>query len=131
GLAALSAAVRSELDAPQAEASIMGILAKTRLTRYMPIQLNMMEVMTSLTLNSALNRPGKTPQTAPPAMDASRQTYQGIWNWMANSRAKKTPRVYWPGAPMLNRPVLKAKPTERPHIISGAAWYSTCEKLFR
>ena len=115
------AAVRSELGAPQPEASILGILAIRRFTRYIPIQLNMMEVMTSFTLKKALNRPGNTPQMAPPTAAASRQTHQGIWNWMANSSAKKLPMVYWPEAPMLNRPVLKAKPTERPQSISGAA----------
>ena len=77
GLAADSAAVRSELEAPQPEASILGELARIRLTRYMPIQLNMMEVMTSLTLKYALNRPGKMPQIAPPMAAASRQTNQG------------------------------------------------------
>ena len=80
GLAALSAAVRSELDAPQPEASILGIFASSKFTRYIPIQLNMMAVMTSLTLKYALNRPGKTPQMAPPTAPASRQTYHGIWN---------------------------------------------------
>ena len=80
GFATFSAAVRSELDAPQPEASILGMLASSRLTRYMPIQLNMMAVMTSLTLKYALNRPGKTPQIAPPTAPASRQTYHGIWN---------------------------------------------------
>ena len=80
GFATFSAAVRSELDAPQPEASISGMLASSRLTRYIPIQLNMMAVMTSLTLKYALNRPGKTPQIAPPTAPASRQTYHGSWN---------------------------------------------------
>ena len=94
GLAADSAAVRSELEAPHADASMTGSLARIRLTRYIPIQLNIMAVMTSFTLKYALNRPGNTPQMAPPTAPASRQTNHGIWNWMAHSRAKKAPMVY-------------------------------------
>ena len=41
---------------------------------------------------------------------------------MAEYRAKKAPKVYWPAAPMLKRPVLKAKATDRPVMIRGAAW---------
>ena len=48
---------------------------------------------------------------------------------MAHSSEKKAPIVYWPDAPMLNSPVLNAKPTDRPHIIRGAAWYSTLPSL--
>ncbi len=51
-----------------------------RLTENMPIQLNMIDVMTSLTLKSALNSPGKMPQNAPPIIASSRQTYHGSWN---------------------------------------------------
>ena len=122
GLALVRSAVRSLLVAPQALARVRGMLANSRFTKNMPIQLNIMLVITSFTLNSALNRPGNRPQKAPPTMAASRQTYQGIWNWVAKRMAKKAPIVYWPEAPILNRPVLKAKPTERPHIIRGAAW---------
>ena len=113
--------MRSLLVAPQKFASALGVFAKIRFTRYMPIQLNMMLVITSFTLNSALKRPGNRPQMAPPSIEAIRQAHQGIWNWVAHIMAKNAPMVYWPGAPMLNRPVLKAKPTERPHISSGAA----------
>ena len=65
--------------------------------------------------------PGIAPQIAPPIIPASMATYQGSWNCMPTVRAKNAPTVYWPDAPMLNRPVLKAKPTERPVIKSGAA----------
>ena len=79
----------------------------------------MMEVMTSLTLNNALNRPGKKPQIAPPTMDIRTQTYHGALITSAKNRAAMAPMVYWPGAPMLNRPTLKAIATERPVMISG------------
>ena len=82
-LATARAAVRSELEAPQAEASMSGILARTRLTRNMAIQLNMMAVMTSFTLKRALKRPGKMPQRPPPIMARIRQTYQGSWRKIA------------------------------------------------
>ena len=52
---------------------------------------------------------------------ATMAMYQGCWNWMAAVRAKKAPMVYCPGAPMLNKPVLKAKPTLKPVMIKGAA----------
>ena len=62
----------------------------------------------------------------PPRMVAtSRQTNQGSLSMMAQYRAPKAPSVYWPEAPMLNRPVLKAKPTERPVMIRGAALASS------
>ena len=35
--------------------------------------------------------------------------------------ASAAPTVYWPVAPILKSPVLKAKPTERPVMMSGAA----------
>ena len=92
-----------------------------KLTANMPIQLNMIEVMTSWTLNSALNSPGKTPQTAPPIIASKRQTYHGSWNSIAPMSANAAPTVYCPVAPMLNKPVLNANATERPVMTSGAA----------
>ena len=50
------------------------------------------------------------------------EAHQGMRSTMAQNRAQKAPTVYWPEAPMLNRPVLKAKATARPVIMSGAAW---------
>ena len=75
-----------------------------KLTRFMPIQLNIMAVRTSLTLNRALNRPGNNPQRAPPKAAARMHTYHGCCSSMAQVRAKNVPTVYWPEAPMLNRP---------------------------
>ena len=65
--------------------------------------------------------PGTAPQRPPQAVAASRQTHQGSFRISAQYRPPKAPSTYWPAAPMLNRPVLKAKATERPVIISGAA----------
>jgi len=121
GFAASSAPVLSLLIAPQALASIMGELYRKRLEANRPIQLNMMDVITSLTLNSALHKPGIAPHSAPPAMASSRHRYQGSCHSIAPTRANTAPTVYWPVAPMLNRPVLKAKPTESPVISRGAA----------
>ena len=39
----------------------------------------------------------------------------------ARNREAVVPARYWPGAPMLKRPVLYAMPTERPVMMSGAA----------
>ena len=80
GFACMRFAVRSICAPPQYLASIMGMLLMIRLTENMPIQLNMIDVMTSLTLKSALNSPGKMPQNAPPIIASSRQTYHGSWN---------------------------------------------------
>lgn len=80
----------------------------------------MMEVITSFTLKYALKIPGNAPQMAPQTIAARRHTYHGMWRMMAKYRAPKTPTVYCPAAPMLNRPVLKANATESPVIIRGA-----------
>ena len=95
------------------------------LTMYKPIQLNMIAVMTSLIFRYALKMPGIAPQTAPKIIAASRQRYHGSCSTIAQYSAPNAPSVYCPAAPMLNRPVLNAKPTERPVIISGAAFAST------
>ena len=95
------------------------------LTRYRPIQLNMMEVITSLMFRYALKMPGMAPHSAPNTADTSRHTHQGMPSTMAKYKAPKAPSVYCPAAPMLNRPVLNAKATERPVMISGAVWVST------
>ena len=68
-----------------------------------------------------MKKPGIAPQIAPPIIAASMHTYHGIWNCIAATSAKNAPTVYCPVAPMLKRPVLNAKPTERPVIRSGAA----------
>jgi len=97
------------------------MLLSDRFTANSPIQLNMIAVMTSLTLKNALKMPGIAPQTAPPTMPSSTATYHGSWNCMPATSAKNEPIVYCPDAPMLKSPVLNAKPTERPVIRSGAA----------
>ena len=96
---------------------------------YRPIQLNMMAVMTSLMFRYALKMPGSAPQIAPKSIAASRHRYHGHCSTMAQYSAPNAPSVYCPAAPMLNRPVLNAKPTERPVIISGAALASTVPML--
>ena len=88
---------------------------------YRPIQLNMMAVMTSLMFRYALKMPGSAPQIAPKSIAASRHRYHGHCSTMAQYSAPNAPSVYCPAAPMLKRPVLNAKATERPHIMSGAA----------
>ena len=81
----------------------------------------MMEVITSLTLKYALKIPGTAPQMAPQTIAARRHTYHGICRISAKYNAPNTPKVYWPAAPILNSPVLKANATERPVMISGVA----------
>ncbi len=77
------------------------------------IQLVMMEVMTSLTLRYALKAPGMHPHSAPAAMaarKASSHTRKAgmtvVSRLSATMIAMAVPIRYWPGAPMLKRPVL-------------------------
>ena len=65
------------------------------------------------------------PISAPPATPARMTT--GIWmgagrlSLAPTSTAHMVPAMYWPSAPMLNRPVLNAKATEMPVRMMGAA----------
>ena len=65
--------------------------------------------------------PGMAPQIAPNTVEASRHTHHGACSSSANTSPPNAPSVYCPAAPMLKRPVLNAKATERPHMMSGAA----------
>ena len=81
-----------------------------KLQKYRAIQLHMMLVMTSWMPNLALSQPMRAPISAPPAVPAISTT--GIWIGMGRSTCDPTmtastvPRMYWPSAPMLNRPAL-------------------------
>ena len=117
GLAAKNAILIVEFAQTELEKGKSAIEAAVNagILRFRPI------VMTSLTFRNALKIPGMAPQTAPPREAVSRQAHQGIFKMMALYRAKNAPTVYWPAAPILNRPVLKAKATDRPVMTSGAA----------
>ena len=95
----------------------------------------MIDEMTSLTLSIALKNPGTSPQTPPASMPIRSPAIQ--WRPPGkNVQVQPThtdtapPTMSWPGAPMLKRPVLNAKPTERPVMISGVARYNTCPRPF-
>ena len=92
------------------------------------IQLVMMQANTSLIFSSAFSNPGIAPHRAPasiPPRKASSQMMptgtdsEGMPS--ATDSETSVPIRYWPGAPMLNSPVLKATATERPVMISGMA----------
>ena len=68
------------------------------------------------------------PQTAPAAMPPRKAMTQtspagttSVGMPRASIRLAMVPMRYWPGAPMLKRPVLYATATERPVIMSGVA----------
>ena len=68
------------------------------------------------------------PQTAPAAMPPRKAIIQIIAGGTvslgmpsASMRLAMVPMRYWPGAPMLKRPVLYATATERPVMMSGVA----------
>ena len=112
--------------------------SKTQVTTLAAIQLVMMQASTSLMLRKALSRPGITPQSAPAAMPPSSARNHTTIGGMelgftpgmaicvegmpsAMNSVAAVPARYCPGAPMLNRPVLKATATERPVRITGVA----------
>ena len=87
-----------------------------------------MHTITSLTLNFALKKPGMAPQSTPSTVPVSSASVHMIHAGMlpcgmlsATSRLPMAPIRYCPGAPILNRPVLKARETERPVMMSGVA----------
>ncbi|VWM20178.1 Uncharacterised protein [Collinsella intestinalis] len=85
----------------------------------------MMAVMTSWMPKRALRKPVMAPMAAPPAMPARITT--GTCSTMGRSSVEPTstahtaPATYWPSAPMLNMPVLKANATEIPVRMMGEA----------
>lgn len=92
-----------------------------KFTRNKPIQLSIIQVITSFTLKCALNSPGSIPHIAPPIIANISDTYHGVPSTIAANSAQKAPIVYCPGAPILNNPVLNANATERPASINGVA----------
>src|SRR5665647_1069307 len=105
-MADLLAAARLSVRLADILSSILGRLESDRLTTNKPIQLNMIEVITSLTLKRALQTPGKAPQIIPPSIEARRAAHHGILRIIPAYRAKNAPMVYCPEAPMLKSPVL-------------------------
>ena len=94
-----------------------------------------MQAMTSFTLHTAFKKPGTRPHTAPASIAPSRQASHNSGPGMnvhftPIRTATYAPTMNWPDAPMLNRPVLLAKPTERPVRMMGVAAYSTCPRFF-
>ncbi len=88
----------------------------------------MMQASTSLMLSRALKRPGIAPQIAPASVPPRKASSQmSVVDIVSDGRPRamesdtSVPMRYWPGAPMLKRPVLYAMPTERPVMMSGAA----------
>ena len=103
-------------------------MSNIQVTRLAAIQLVMMHASTSLMFSRAFTRPGIAPHRAPdrhPARKASTQitptgtALEGMDR--ATIRVTMVEIRYWPGAPMLKRPVLKATATERPVMIRGVA----------
>ena len=104
------------------------LTSKHQVTKFAAIQLVMMLASTSLILRYALTRPGMQPHRAPAAMPPRKAIIQmmvgGTVSLGIDSaiiRLAIVPMRYWPGAPILKRPVLNATATERPVIISGVA----------
>lgn len=104
------------------------LTSKAQVTRLAAIQLVIMLARTSLMFRYALARPGMAPQTAPAAMPPRKAMTQisaggttSLGMPSASIRLAIVPIRYWPGAPMLKRPVLYATATERPVIMSGVA----------
>ena len=100
----------------------------TQLTTLAAIQFVIIQTITSLTLRYALKKPGIAPQSAPanvPQINASNQitgdgtAADGIDNETINVTI--APIKYCPGAPILNRPVLKAIHADKPVRINGVA----------
>ena len=89
------------------------LISKPQVTTLAAIQFVMMQAMTSLMLSRALSRPGMAPQSAParmPPRKAMIQTMPAGTTSLGMPRASiklaMVPIRYWPGAPMLKRPVL-------------------------
>ena len=111
-------------------------MSNIHVTRFAASQLVMMLASTSLMFKNALSAPGIAPQSAPAAMpprNARIQISHGatLLDGMPSAMHSDTsvPMRYWPGAPMLNRPVLNATATDRPVIISGVARKSILPKF--
>lgn len=64
--------------------------------------------MTSLTFKYAFKIPTKLPHKAPTNIAWRIQTNQGNFHTSAPYKQAQAPTVYWPAAPMLNKPALYA-----------------------
>ena len=102
--------------------------SKIQVTRLAAIQFVMMQASTSLMFSRAFTSPGMAPHSAPARMPArkasSHTTGEGtaeVGMLRATMRVAAVPMRYCPGAPMLNRPVLKATATDSPVSMSGVA----------
>ena len=84
-----------------------------------------MVAMTSFTFLYALRIPGINHHSAPPIIPASTENTHcsepAPVNTIPVYTAKNEPTTNCPGAPILNNPVLKAKPTDNPVRIIGVA----------
>ena len=96
----------------------------------------MMQASTSLMLRKAFTSPGIQPHRAPASMPPRKAMSHtrgagtvSVGMVSARIRVAAVPIRYWPGAPMLNRPVLKATATDRPVRISGVARKSMLPKF--
>ena len=112
------------------------LMSNIHVTRFAASQLVMMLASTSLMFKNALSAPGIAPQTAPaatPPRNARIQISHGatLLDGMPSAMHSDTsvPMRYWPGAPMLNRPVLNATATDRPVMMSGVARKSMLPKF--
>ena len=110
--------------------------SKAQVTTLAAIQLVMMQASTSLMFSRAFIVPGIAPQSAPastPARKARIHTRKtpifSVGRLRATMSEAIVPIRYCPGAPMLNRPVLKATATERPVMIRGMARKSVLPML--
>ena len=104
------------------------LISKSHVTRFAATQFVIMQARTSFILRKALSRPGIAPQSAPASMPPRKAMSQtrnapivSVGRLRASIRETIVPMRYWPGAPMLNRPVLYATAMERPVIMSGVA----------
>ena len=97
--------------------------SKIQVTRLAAIQLVMMQASTSLMFSRAFTSPGMAPHTAPARIPARKDSghTEVVGMLSATTSVAMVPMRYCPGAPMLNRPVLKATATDSPVRISGVA----------
>ena len=88
------------------------------------MKLSMMVVTTSWAPRTALRKPGMKPQNAPNSSPAASDRGTAMIagcssSWTPTMTAPRAPIRNCPCAPMLNRPALNARPTDRPPSSSG------------
>ena len=99
-------------------------------TTYSPIQFNIIQEITSLTLKYALSAPEIAPTSAAAIIAASKHTYHGMPNFKPQYRQAPAPITYCPAAPMLNKPTFHANSTDSEHISNADAFTSVVPKYF-